>query len=207
MKLQITRLFPTSIFVFDDVLEDEYIDGMLFDIKLSAELNKEKRTSNWQSHKTPKLYENKKYKELGKTTLNLSKTYMNELLYEYDELSLTDMWSNILKPGETHAPHTHSNNFISGVFYLQSNDDSPAIQFLDPRGQTSVITPQQKEYTMYNSGRYFFPANRNRMILFPSWLQHYVPVNTSNDNRISIAFNVMLKGLIGNPESFQSSEV
>ena len=28
------------------------------------------------------------------------------------------MWSNVLKPGETHRPHTHSNNILSGVFYV-----------------------------------------------------------------------------------------
>ena len=115
------------------------------------------------------------------------------------------MWSNILKPQETHKPHTHSNNFVSGVYYLQTTNNSPAINFLDPRGQTCVLQPQQKEYTKYNSTRYFMPAMVNRMILFPSWLQHYVPVNDSNEDRISIAFNCMLKGLVGEPTQFQSS--
>jgi hypothetical protein len=46
----------------------------------------------------------------------------------------------------------------------------------------------------------------NRMILFPSWLQHFVPINTSNQDRISIAFNVMLKGTVGSSTDFQSAE-
>ena len=33
------------------------------------------------------------------------------------------MWSNVLKPIETHPPHTHSNNFISGVYYVQADND------------------------------------------------------------------------------------
>ena len=114
---------------------------------------------------------------------------------------------NILKSGETHPPHTHSNNFISGVFYVQAenNNDTPAINFLDPRGQTCVLQPQQKEYTKDNGTLYFFPAKINRMVLFPSWLQHYVPKNNSNDNRISIAFNVMLRGQVGQPSNFQTN--
>jgi hypothetical protein len=44
------------------------------------------------------------------------------------------------------------------------------------------------------------------MILFPSWLQHFVPINTSNQDRISIAFNVMLKGTVGSSTDFQSAE-
>ena len=43
------------------------------------------------------------------------------------------------------------------------------------------------------------------MILFPSWLQHYVPINETKSNRISIAFNVMLKGKVGEPTNFQSA--
>ena len=46
----------------------------------------------------------------------------------------------------------------------------------------------------------------NRMILFPSWLQHYVPINETDKNRISIAFNIMLKGKVGSSEEYQSAE-
>ena len=48
------------------------------------------------------------------------------------------------------------------------------------------------------------PAKINRMVLFPSWLQHYVPKNNSHD-RISISFNVMLRGQVGRSENFQSN--
>ena len=205
MKTYIERIFPTSLYVFDDVLEPEYIDSMREDIIQSSKINLEKRKANWQSEKNPKLYENPKYKALGEAALDLSKKYLIDLKYQFEDLVLTDMWSNILKPQETHAPHTHSNNFVSGVYYLQTTSNSPAITFFDPRGQTNVIQPHQKEFTMYNSTRYQMPAMVNRMRLFPSWLQHYVPVNDSGKDRISIAFNCMLKGLVGEPTNFQSN--
>ena len=205
VKLNIERLFPTSVYVFDHVLEPEYIDSMLEHIKKSKKLNYEKRTGLWQSQKNPKLYQHPKYKELGNKSVELSKLYLNDLLYEFEDLYLTDMWSNVIIPKETHSVHTHSNNFISGVYYLQTTGNSPAIQFLDPRGQTCVIMPHQKELTKYNSPRYFYPGMINRMILFPSWLQHYVPANESNQDRVSVAFNMMLKGKVGRPENFQSN--
>ena len=198
------RLFPTTITVFDNVLEEEYIDSMTNDIiKSSKEVG---RKENWQSNHNPKLYEHPKYKALGEKVLQLSKVYIDDLKFEFEEHYITDMWSNILKPGETHSPHTHSNNLVSGVFYLKSNDNSPAITFIDPRPQTSVLQPQAKEHTKENSTMYYYPAKVNRMVLFPSWLQHYVPKNNSNDNRISIAFNVMLRGQVGRPDNFQSNK-
>ena len=115
------------------------------------------------------------------------------------------MWSNILKPGEMHKPHTHSNNLLSGVFYVQS-DEGANIQMYDPRPQADVLRPQPKKNTKENSSIWFFPSITNRMILFPSWLQHLVPINQSKNDRISIAFNFMLKGKIGSEHNYQSAE-
>ena len=207
MKLEIERIFPTSIFTFDNVLEQEYIDSMREDIIKSSKINEEKRKANWQSVVNNKLYELPKYKELGKKALSACTEYMNNMSYKFDEIYLTGMWSNILKSGETHPPHTHSNNFISGVYYLQTTPNTPAINFLDPRGQTCVFQPQQITYSKYNSTRYFMPALNNRMILFPSWLSHFVPVNYTKEDRISIAFNAMLKGKVGEPTNFQSADL
>tara|TARA_B100001778_G_scaffold224396_1_gene186189 strand:+ start:57 stop:686 length:630 start_codon:yes stop_codon:yes gene_type:complete len=207
MKLNIERIFPTSLYVFDDVLEPEYIDSMREDIIKSGKINAEQRQTNWQSVKNNKLYELPKYKELGKMALNACIKYIDLLEYKLDDIELTGMWSNILKPGETHPPHTHSNNFISGVYYVQADNkpNTPAINFLDPRGQTCVLQPQQKRYNIYNSTRHSLPAKINRMILFPSWLSHFVPINYSKSDRISIAFNAMLKGKVGEPTNFQSA--
>ena len=207
MKLDIQRIFPTSIFCFDDVLEQEYIDSMKDDIINQSKINAEQRQANWQSVKNNKLYELPKYKELGKMALNACIKYIDLLEYKLDDIELTGMWSNVLKPGETHPPHTHSNNYISGVYYVQAdnNPNTPAINFIDPRGQTCVLQPQQKRYTIYNSTRHSLPARVNRMILFPSWLSHFVPINYSKSDRISIAFNAMLKGKVGEPTNFQSA--
>mgnify|MGYP001299168501 FL=1 len=52
---------------------------------------------------------------------------------------------------------------------------------------------------------FYYPAKVNRMILFPSWLEHYVPQNDTKFSRVSIAFNVMLKGQVGRPDNFQTN--
>ena len=187
----IDRIFPTTIMIFDDVLEEECIKSMGNDILSFKGYN-----TKWQNTYEPEALSNK--------ALELSKKYIDELKYEYEDLYITDMWSNILRIGETHRPHTHSNNLVSGIFYIQCNDDSPAINFIDPRPQTTVLQPQQKEYTKENSTTWQVPAKINRMVLFPSWLQHYVPKNNSYD-RISISFNVMLRGQVGRTENFQSN--
>ena len=193
-------IFPTYIHTFDNVLEEEYIESMKKDIIHSSLL---KERGNWQSGS--KIHKEPKYKMLVNKINEASKFVLNDNFYIYDSFEITGMWSNILKPGEMHRPHTHSNNILSGVYYVES-DASANIQFYDPRPQAGVIMPNVKKWDKENSTVWRYGSITNRIILFPSWLQHYVPVNTSNNNRISIAFNVMLKGMVGKSEDYQSAE-
>ena len=40
------------------------------------------------------------------------------------------------------------------------------------------------------------------LYIFPSWLKHRVAANSSGDDRISVAFNTVLKGDVGDPDRF-----
>ena len=115
------------------------------------------------------------------------------------------MWGNILKPGETHAPHTHSNNFLSGVFYLES-DAKTGITFVDPRPAADVLVPRKKKKTNENSNLLSYISKQNRLIIFPSWLVHWVPINNSKRDRISISFNVQIRGQVGEHHEYQSAK-
>ena len=200
MKYYREQLFPTDVYIADEVLEQEYIDSMKNDILMS---NKKEDRTNWQSH--PKLHTEPKYKALADKINEVTTLVFKDKKYVYDRFEITDMWSNILKPGETHRPHTHSNNILSGVYYVES-DEVAGIQFYDPRPAAGVINPELKEFTRQNATAWELHSTTNRMILFPSWLQHLVPVNRSKNNRISIAFNVMLKGIVGQSTDYQSAE-
>ena len=201
MKVVKEWVFPTIIYLFDDVLKSEYIDNIKQNI---IEKTEEKR-NNWQSH--PKLHTEKTYKSLADKVLESSKYILNDLKYEYERFEISGMWANVSKPGEMHRPHTHSNNFLSGVYYVDIDpNDGANIQFFDPRPQADVLRPKQLEFTKENASLWYPYSKTNRMVLFPSWLQHYVPINISKTNRISISFNIMIKGQIGRPENFQSAK-
>ena len=85
------------------------------------------------------------FKYFKNNIIEVSKIILEECKYEYEDIIITNMWGNLLNPGQNHPPHTHSNNFLSGVFYLQSDIHSSPIQFFDPRPQTSILTPPIKE--------------------------------------------------------------
>ena len=106
------------------------------------------------------------------------------------------MWGNILLPGQTHSPHTHSNNFLSGVFYLQSDDLAGDIEFFDPRAQTGVLCPRIKNGNVMNANAVGFDPRENMGLIFPAWLQHWVKTSDSKE-RMSVSWNTLTKGHYG----------
>ena len=195
-------LFPTTIHWYDNVLEKEYIDSMIEYLETKGD-EKIKFGQNWQSK--PDIHKHNKFKVLTDKVLELSKIYFDDMNWIYDDYDITDMWGTISPTHHYHRPHTHSNNILSGVYYLKS-DEQANIIFADPRQQAHVLEPKVKEWQLNNAPNWNYPSTVNRLILFPSYMVHHVPVNTSSQNRISVAFNVMLKGKVGESIEYQSAE-
>ena len=172
-RLQHQKVFPTHIFSCDNFYP--YHKELLEVINLGYEHH----LPNWQSR--PSLHQEN----------------------NFDDIRITDMWANVLKPGEYHAPHTHSNNSWSGVWYADAEDTS-GICFADPRVQANVIQPSSKP-NLDNATVLEYTAKTNRIYLFPSWIYHWVPALKGNKTRTSVSWNIQLTGNIGKSTAFQSA--
>ena len=124
------------------------------------------------------------------------------LNYKYENIEMTGMWANKLVKGEVHPPHTHSNNIFSGVYYLEGGSQ---IQFFDPRPQANVLHPNLKYTNFDNSGMVGFESSKGYGLIFPSWLQHWV--TKTDKTRISISWNILLRGDYGQPNTLQNSHI
>ena len=201
------KIFYTNLFVIDDFIptatnaEQERIDGMK---KYISDLwSKRDYDDNWQT-KSANLHTKKEFKFFVDLVLLTSKTILEQLDYKADDIVITDMWANVLKNNEHHPVHTHSNNFLSGTYYLQS-DKGASIVFHDPRPAADVLVPRKKETTLNNSSLLSYASKQNRAVIFPSWLPHWVQQNKSNHKRISIAWNIQIRGQVGEHHEFQSA--
>ena len=144
----------------------------------------------------------KKLPSFKRKVFEITEKICRESKYRYDTLEITGMWANMLKKGDSHPPHTHSNNVFSGVYYLE---DGAPIQFFDPRPQASVLHPNLKYTTFDNSGMVGFESSKGHGLIFPSWLQHWV--STTDTTRISISWNILLRGDYGQPNTLQNSHI
>ena len=200
------KLFPTHLFVFDDFLDGVQHKADVEDMKcyISTAWKKRNYDNNWQT-KSANLQHQSEFKLFSDTIIQSNKDILKLLNYNVEDITITDMWANVLKPGESHPPHTHSNNFLSGVWYLES-DGNAGIFFKDPRGEADIIVPRKSVANIDNSNIISFVSTTNRAIIFPAWFQHWVPINHSKKNRISISWNIQIKGQVGEHHEFQSAD-
>ncbi len=112
-------------------------------------------------------------------------------------------WINVNPPGAYNTPHAHPDHEWSGSYYVKVPETPPGsrsgqIEFLDPRNGV----PQMEGL----NSAYFVPKVRKApkagtMLVFPSYLRHWVYPNEQDEIRISIAFNTkfILKEQAGQP--------
>jgi uncharacterized protein (TIGR02466 family) len=109
----------------------------------------------------------------------------------YDDVAVTGCWANVSERGYPHRPHIHPNNFLSGAYYVRTAPGADAICFHDPRMQAAMIVPPSRDQDRVNSDTVTLDVREGMLVLFPAWLQHSVPPNTSEETRVSVAFNLM----------------
>lgn len=137
------------------------------------------------------LHEFDEFAGLTALIVDSSEAALDFLQIEYDNFQITGCWANINPTGGINTPHTHPNNYLSGVYYVQTEEGADSIFFSDPRPQASVVMPTVKEESIYTGNEVIIDAKDGRLIMFPAWMSHGVPVNRSNRDRISVAFNIM----------------
>ena len=105
-------------------------------------------------------------------------------------------WININSPGAYNVKHSHPEAQLSGVMWIKSPKDSGVIEFENPNSHeafTEINSYTEKFQTRnFIHPCYWFDPIEGRMIVFPSHLKHEVRENKSNEDRISISFNLIL---------------
>ncbi|GAA6149727.1 2OG-Fe(II) oxygenase family protein [Pseudooceanicola nitratireducens] len=105
-------------------------------------------------------------------------------------LVLEDLWINILPEGGTHSSHIHPHSVISGTTYVAMPDGASALKLEDPRLQMMMAAPTRVKGARDELKPFIYVAPKpGDVLLWESWLRHEVPMNMSEDDRISVSFN------------------
>ena len=168
--------------------------------------NKKKEVDPWSIEQTySNLHKKKEFEPFCAVISDVVHSISKDIM-EYDEnyfMDITAMWGNRQPKGAFFRTHSHHNNIFSGVFYPDEDKDFPSISFHRPF--RSDFAPTISKSNEYNGGLSGMKCRKDILIVFPAWLDHNIPTNPSDKDRLSISFNVMLRGVFSAAQSNQST--
>jgi uncharacterized protein (TIGR02466 family) len=132
---------------------------------------------------------------------------VRSLLQVQCELAVTGLWANVSSGAGALHEHTHPNNYLSGVFYASMPEGAGAIAFKDPRAQTRILRPRTLVDNPLNSIEFEYAAAPGTLLMFPAWLEHSVRPSRAGAERITLAWNQMIRGPLGSHELLAYSEL
>ncbi|MBR8845240.1 MULTISPECIES: putative 2OG-Fe(II) oxygenase [unclassified Pseudoalteromonas] len=180
------------MFINAQVNFDTNFDYLIDEIYKEKEIGLLIERSNqggWHSEYKLHLSKNKAFMSISKEISEISNFILKNKKKVNHTLELKQMWANINKSGDWNSPHNHLDSKNenakpgwSGVLYLNIEESK-----MDSGGDLILFFINEKNIV----DRYFHKPKQNQMILFSSDTLHMVTPNKSNEDRISIAFNLV----------------
>jgi uncharacterized protein (TIGR02466 family) len=188
----VVRMFPTFVWKAQLALAayeplNESIMRTLAEI--GAPLAGLKPAESWQSEHG--LHELDGFRAVADCIKDAAESVLAYVKVGHAGVAITGCWANLNAPGAGHRVHNHPNNYLSGVYYVRTQEGADSICFLDPRPQTGIVRPPVTELTADNTEQVVITVKDGMLLMFPAWLQHGVDPNRSDRLRVSLGFNVM----------------
>ena len=176
-------------------VNNKKIEEYCLNLKKNDNGRKLSNVGGWQSNNL-----NEEIPELNDLFLNIHKNieiYLNNFnIKKIYNFKISSIWINVNDYKDFNEMHTHSDSFISGVYYVKSKGEkSGSLSFFNPATfiMSNVWRDEYFEsFNQNNSIKWSYKPLLGYLYLFPSYLMHTAYPNLENEERISIAFNVNL---------------
>tara|TARA_R110000803_G_C11842489_1_gene304783 strand:+ start:54 stop:653 length:600 start_codon:yes stop_codon:yes gene_type:complete len=125
---------------------------------------------------------------------NCCNHFIKNILSMNCSFNIFNSWFTKTKPSGFSDSHVHSNSWFSGCFYPEHNKDFN-IKFYNDN--LFAFKDDINNFGIYNSRDWIINPQKNQLILFFSTLRHEICQNKSEQDRYSLAFNVLPNGIFG----------
>lgn len=186
MEISKHQLFATDIFTTHFETSNEVNKVILEQLETSKEFHT-------HSHQNDVRHENT-YIEIEhvpavKAILTSAIAVTSVFTKQQFQIDGNNWWFNIMNGGDITAPHGHSPGPVwSGVYYVKVPTGSGKLYFTYNR--MHVNEPNFYKYIGHNFQDVEIEPVEGMMIIFPSWLDHRVGMQQTNDSRVAISFNM-----------------
>ncbi len=195
IKVTEEYLFPSMVWYADIEGASEMNEALVAHIsEIRKTLKSTKRSNEMGWHSPTNLHLDKGFAELCDCITGMSQTIAASMNTQANRrLAIESFWVNINPKFAYNALHDHPQSTLSGVYYVRASDEAGCLRFRDPRAGKRMspwpVDPDaQKDQRHWD--RVNYKPLPGRLIMFPSWLEHDVEPNMSDEERISISFNM-----------------
>lgn len=103
-------------------------------------------------------------------------------------------WVNVNNKHAFNTIHSHGGFHLSGVYFVKvpkpTKPRSGSLQFISPISM--AMGPNQELWEKLHPGKHTVDPQPGRLLIFPGTLKHWVYPNAEDEERISVAFNVLM---------------
>ena len=199
MEISKHQLFATDIYTTHFETSDEVNKVILEQLETSKEFHTESHNNNIRNENTYVAIEHVPAVQAILTSAIAVTSVFTKQQFNIDG---NNWWFNVMHGGDTTNPHGHSPGPVwSGVYYVKVPAGSGKLHFTYNRMHikepmrditSGSILPEQSyfKYIGHNFQDVEITPVEGMMVIFPSWLDHRVGMQQSNNQRVSISFNM-----------------
>lgn len=134
------------------------------------------------------------FDEMNLRILQVCQRIAESLYFKPNQVFYHQAWVNISPPGASNKIHYHPNCHFSGVYYISLKaPECGSIFFRDPRVASRMMTYPIERVSDFTAEEILMPPEEGRMYVFPGWMEHGVEENRSDEDRVGISFNVLVR--------------
>lgn len=204
-NIKVEYLFPTQIVVskienFDNI-KGELIDWVYDYKEKNPSIERISNKNGWQSL-SKEVFLDKGFDQFKESIVNL----ISKMVLEYKinaTIKLVQMWININGPNSYNVSHRHPGCDLSGCLWIKCPPESGRFVF-------DNMDTGYRDYKLYSFTQlehldqkkmqleYVPTYEDGSMIIFPSSTTHRVEINETDEDRISLGFNLFIEGQMYN---------
>lgn len=135
-------------------------------------------------------------KDISSYILSVGQYYIQQTGAPFPNIKMGSVWINYGYKGDYNPIHTHD-SLLSGCFYISQSDKIMEEQEEGSNSRGTSGIPGMTHFAHdlnhhpFNKFSYSHKFEKGNMIMFPSWLSHWVNPFHSDGERVTVAFNIL----------------
>lgn len=183
MKIQEKIIFPNFVYSLDIVMDNNLLAESISNEEKNNPSREHSNAGGWQNDIMH--LDDFEFKKLYENVTDVCQEIFNSWKLNKKAI-LKNAWANINRKNNFNHPHFHPKSIFSAIYYVSADNNSGNLVIKRPDIQEHYIDELDSEYTQKS---FSIVPHTGLLILFPSYLSHYVEENLSDTTRISIAMN------------------